>query len=231
MRQQDIWFTFGMTILIALPWFFVREVPVDIEFPSSKVAIIRFPRGIQQGLLGRVSRTPIWEYHIFGIVSEGKHAKYHYMVAGVQGDFTKDLVQNPPKTLWTRELKFAAVSNTSTLYKRGIRVCTGTGIGAGLSTCLQSPDWYLIWIGSDLEKTFGPTISGLIQKHIAPERLLLWDSKKRGCRPDLMMLIKEAYDSWGAEVVMITSNYVGNFEMLHGCKEAGIPAFGTLWDF
>ena len=122
--------------------------------------------------------------------SEGKHAKYHYMICGVQGDFTRGLVNDPPRTLWTRQLKFAGVSNTSTLYRRvhsrvmytldadgcnwysrGIRVCTGTGLGAALSTCLQSPNWlvwsccvcmfgpesafgcrYLIWIGSDQEK-------------------------------------------------------------------------------
>jgi hypothetical protein len=28
------------------------------------------------------------------------------------------------------------------MYKRGIRVCTGTGIGASLSTCIQNPNWY-----------------------------------------------------------------------------------------
>jgi len=72
---------------IALPWCFVREVPVDIELvseaplserqpclkicyqPSAKVAIIRFKRGMQQGLLGRVSRSSIMEYHAFGIIS------------------------------------------------------------------------------------------------------------------------------------------------------------------
>lgn len=46
------------------------------------------------------------EYHAFGIISEGRHAKHHYMICGVQGDFTKSLVDNPPKTVWTRELKF-----------------------------------------------------------------------------------------------------------------------------
>lgn len=230
-HHQDFWFTMGMTVFIALPWCFVREVPVDIELPSPKVAIIRFKRGMQQGLLGRISRSSIMEYHAFGIISESRHAKYHYMIAGVQGDFTRSLVQNPPKTLWTRELKFAGVSNTSTLYKRGIRICTGTGIGAALSTCLQSPYWYLIWIGSEQEKTFGPTISGLIHKHIGPERLLLWDSKARGGRPDTMKILKEAYASWDAEVVFITSNYIGNSEIMQGCKEAGIPCFGTLWDF
>ncbi|KAF9050714.1 hypothetical protein BDZ89DRAFT_1098750 [Hymenopellis radicata] len=230
-RHQDFWFTVGMTVFVALPWICVREVKVDIELPSPKVAIIRFERGMQQGLLGRISRSSIMEYHAFGIVSEGTHAKYHYMIAGVQGDFTRSLVNVPPKTLWTREVKFAGVSNTSTLYKRGIRVCTGTGIGAALSTCLQSPNWFLIWIGSDQEKTFGPTISGLIHKHLGPERLILWDSKKRGGRPDTMKLVEETYRTWGAEVVFITSNYIGNSEIMQGCKEAGIPAFGTLWDF
>ncbi|CDO70704.1 hypothetical protein BN946_scf184798.g19 [Trametes cinnabarina] len=235
-RQQDFWYVMGMTTWIALPWICTREVPVDIELPSPKVAVVRFRRGMQQGLLGRISRSAVKEYHAFGIISEGTHAKYHYMICGVQGDFTRSLVNDPPRTLWTRSLtpwshQFAGVSNTSTLYKRGIRICTGTGIGAALSTCIQSPYWFLIWIGSDQEKTFGPTISGLIYRHIEPERLLLWDSKARGGRPDTMKILKDVYKSWNAEVVFITSNYVGNSEMMQGCKEAGIPCFGTLWDF
>jgi hypothetical protein len=46
-----------------------------------------------------------------------------------------------------------------------------------------------------------------------------------------MKILKEVYEYWQAEVVFITSNYVGNSEIQQGCKEAGIPAFGTLWDF
>ncbi|KAH9967889.1 hypothetical protein BC827DRAFT_454625 [Russula dissimulans] len=231
LHQQDFWYAVGMTTFTLIPWLCVRRVPVDVELPSPKVAILRFKRGMQQGLLGRISRTAIMEYHAFGIVSEGTHAKYHYMICGVQGNFTRALVNDPPQAIWTRELKFAGVSNTSTLYKRGIRICTGTGIGAALSTCLQSPHWYLIWIGSDQEKTFGPTISGLIHRHIEPHRLMLWDSKLLGRRPDMMKILKKAYYSWNAEVVFITSNYNGNSEIMQGCNEAGIPAFGTLWDF
>ncbi|EIM85048.1 uncharacterized protein STEHIDRAFT_132528 [Stereum hirsutum FP-91666 SS1] len=231
LRQQDFWFAFGMTVFIMIPWFTVREVAVDIEVPSPKVAILRFERGMQQGLLARISRSSIMEYHAFGIISEGRHAKYHYLICGVQGDFTRSLVTNPPTHVWTRQLKFPGVSNTSKLYKRGIRVCTGTGLGAALSTCLQSKDWYLIWIGSEQEKTFGPTISGLIKKGIEPERMTLWDSKQRGGRPDVMKLVKDAYKSFNAEVVFITSNYQGNADLMEGCKQAGIPAFGTLWDF
>lgn len=61
---------------------------------------------MQQGLLGRISRSSVLEYHAFGIISEGRKARYHYMICGVQGDFTKGLVADPPRTLWTRELKF-----------------------------------------------------------------------------------------------------------------------------
>ncbi|KZT65437.1 hypothetical protein DAEQUDRAFT_523040 [Daedalea quercina L-15889] len=230
-RQQDFWYVMGMTLWIVLPWICTRRVKIDIELPSNKVAVLRFERGMQQGLLGRISRSAVKEYHAFGIISEGPYARYHYMVCGVQGDFTKSLVNDPPSHIWTRELKLAGVSNTSTLYRRGIRICTGTGIGAALATCIQSPYWYLIWIGSDQEKTFGPTISGLINRNLGPERYLLWDSKVRGGRPDTRKILREVYDSWKAEVVFITSNYQGNSEMMRACKVEKIPCFGTLWDF
>ena len=141
------------------------------------------------------------------------------------------------------------------MFSRGIRICTGTGIGAALSTCIQNPNWlvrahyrdtrkrltslcrFLVWIGSDQEKTFGPTITGLIKKHIEPERRILWDSKRRGRRPDTVGLLKRIWASWNAEgntvrlsllllwaercpiVIFITSNYQGNAEMMEGCRE------------
>lgn len=33
------------------------------------MAIIRFERGMQQGLLARIGRSSIMEYHVFGIIS------------------------------------------------------------------------------------------------------------------------------------------------------------------
>lgn len=42
---------------------------------------------------------------IIFLASEGTHAKYHYLICGVQGDFTRSLVNDPPRQIWTRELK------------------------------------------------------------------------------------------------------------------------------
>jgi len=229
--SQTFWYSLLITIFVALPWFFIRNVEVKVELPSPKVAVLRFNRGMQQGLLARISRTPIWEYHAFGTISEGKKSGCHYLICGVQGDFTKGLVNDMPNRIWTRELKVAGVSNTTTLYRRGVRVCTGTGLGAALSSCLQSPNWFLIWIGSDMEKTFGNSIQSLIVDNLGPERRLLWDSKARKGRPNIMKILEEVYHGWGAEVIFITSNYTGNQEIMEGCKERGMHCFGTLWDF
>ena len=49
--------------------------------------------------------------------------------------------------------------------------------------------------------------------------MILWDSKKRGGRPDTMALLKDTWDSFGAEVIFITSNMSGNDEMMQGCRE------------
>ena len=49
--------------------------------------------------------------------SEGPHAKYHYLICGVQGDFTRSLVNDPPKTIWTRELK-VSLSSFSLIFSR-----------------------------------------------------------------------------------------------------------------
>lgn len=78
--------------------------------------------------------------------------------------------------------------------------------------------------------------------------MILWDSKKRGGRPDTTQLLIDTWKSFGAEVIFITSNMQGNDEMMQGCRAgmyseiltqgsylllclAGLHAFGTLWDF
>lgn len=76
------------------------------------MAILKFKRGMQQGLLGRIGRHSVMEYHAFGIISEGKNSGCHYMICGVQGDFTKSIVEDPPRAVWTRELKFGMLDHT-----------------------------------------------------------------------------------------------------------------------
>jgi hypothetical protein len=55
---------------------------------------------------------------------EGPQAKYHYLICGVQGDFTRGLVSNPPTHLWTRQLKVRrGQCRTATLLELRSAVC------------------------------------------------------------------------------------------------------------
>ncbi|CAE6420125.1 unnamed protein product [Rhizoctonia solani] len=240
-NHQELWLTLFMAIAVVLPWTYTRKVPVHIEIPSQKTAVLRFDRGMQQGVLGRISRSAILEYHVFGLISEGKDAKYHYMVCGVQGDFTRALVNDMPTHIWTREVKVSEHNNHE--------VCRSRKYLNSLSSWNQNLyrhwNWciivYLLTVrpvapyldrpskGSDVLKTFGPTITEMIERGVG-DRAILWDTKKLG-RPKTMELLAEQYYKWNAEVVMITSNWDGNQEMMQGCMQRGIPAFGTLWDF
>ena len=58
--------------------------------------------------------------------------------------------------------------------------------------------------------------------------MCLWDSKERGGRPDIIQLVAAVYKEWNAEVVLITSNWDGNKELMEGCKKLHIPAFVSL---
>jgi len=74
-----------------------------------------------------------------------------------------------------------------------------TILTAPIRQTADADDHWSRYLGSNQEKTFGPTISGLIFRHIGPERCLLWDSKREGGRPDTMRILKRVYNSWRAE--------------------------------
>ena len=67
------------------------------------------------------------------------------------------------------------------------------------STCVQLDNWFLIWIGADMEATFGPVLFEMIQRRMPKERYILFDTKKEGRRPDTMKMLKDIYVAFKAE--------------------------------
>ncbi|KAI3800824.1 hypothetical protein L1987_28921 [Smallanthus sonchifolius] len=96
-KEQEFWLTLAVTILIIIPWVTVRRVVVKISAPSGHASIIRFAGGVKPGILGRISPSPMSEWHAFGIISDGKDE--HMMLAGAVGDFTKVPCLKPTKPL------------------------------------------------------------------------------------------------------------------------------------
>lgn len=227
-KQQEFWFTLVITLSIIFPWLFVRRVPVKVSAPSNHASLIKFQGGIESGILGRISRSPLSEWHAFGIISDGKEE--HMMLAGAVGDFTRGLVSNPPTHLWVRGLRFAGLPYLINMYKRVVVVATGSGICVFLSFMLQPcpADVYFIWVAKGIEQNFGDEIVRKIESYPA-EKMIIHDTAVCG-RPNVSEMTVEAVRRWGAEVVIVTSNPSGSRDVVNGCRAAGIPAFGPIWD-
>lgn len=49
-------------------------------------------------------------------------------------------------------------------------------------------------------------------------------------RPNVSQLSVDTARNWETEVVIVTSNPEGSRDVVNACKDAGIPAFGPIWD-
>lgn len=229
-EKQEFWYTLALSIMIIAPWLTLCRIPVMVSSPSPKTAFLSFPGGCYTGLIGRLSRSPWLEWHAFGIISTGPLSFTHHMLVVAQGDWTKRLITDPPEFVWTRGLKFAGLPYLAEMYQRGIIVATGAGIGVTLSVYLQTQGhFHLIWIGSDIERTYGAEVMTLLRQAVKGDRMTLVDTKKVG-RPDTVQLIDDAYRKIDAQVVFITSNPKGTELIVNGCRERGLVAFGPLFD-
>ncbi|XP_021310722.1 uncharacterized protein LOC8084821 isoform X2 [Sorghum bicolor] len=200
-KRQELWLTAAITFFTLLPWLTVRRVPVTVTARSSHASVITFQGGVNGGLLGRISRSPLSEWHAFGIISD--NGDTHAMLAGAVGDFTRALISDPPTRLWVRGVHFAGLPYLLNMYRRATMVATGSGICVFMSFLMHS------------ERLRG--------------RVIIHDTALMG-RPNVAALAVDAARRWGSEVVVVTSNPEGSRDVVAGCNKAGIPAFGPIWD-
>ncbi|XP_049369665.1 adenylate-forming reductase 06235-like [Solanum verrucosum] len=227
-KQQEFLFTLAITVLIILPWITVRRVPVKVTSPSGHATIIKFEGGVKAGILGRISPSPLSEWHAFGFISDGKAE--HMMLAGAVGDFTKTLVSNPPSHLWVRQVHFAGLPYLVNMYNRVLVVATGSGICVFLSFLLQpsAANVCFLWVTKGVEQNFGKEIKEMLSGH-PKEKVIIHDTALLG-RPNVSEMSVDVARKWGAEVVIVTSNPEGSRDVVNACKKSGIPACGPIWD-
>ncbi|OIV91698.1 hypothetical protein TanjilG_26551 [Lupinus angustifolius] len=107
-----------------MPWLTVRRVAVQVSTVSGQASLIKFEGGVKAGMIGRISTSPLSEWHaFFGIISDGK--KEHMILAGVVGDFTKSLVTNLQTYMWVRRMHFAGLPYLVNMYDKVLLVATG----------------------------------------------------------------------------------------------------------
>jgi hypothetical protein len=221
--------SFGLAVsiagLILAPWLTVRKVTVHTQILSRSIIEIKFVGSSGPGMFGRISRHALGDWHAFALVPGGRGGSSHSMIISAIGDFTRELITGPPEKLYVRAIKFPGLPSCVLMYQRSIIIATGAGMAPYLSVLpvLSRERHRLIWVGRAFRECFGDDFCDMV---FAWPDVVLIDTTKVG-RPDLLALAAENYRSFGADAVFVGSNPEGTREIVSGCRELGIPAFGA----
>ena len=228
----SFWILLATTCCSAWPWLMLRKVPVRVERPSSHLAILHVDQDFKPpvGTTRAISRSPLYGWHPFANVPvpTGSDARGYRMTISRAGDWTGELIDDPPEHVWVRGIPTVGVINIKKLFSKVVIVATGSGIGPALGHLLaaQTPS-QLVWSTRDPVNTYGQELVDEILT--AQPEAIIWNTDELG-RPDLLRLAYRAYVDSGAEAVICISNKKLTWSVVHGLERRGIPAFGPVWD-
>ncbi|KAK4224670.1 putative NRPS-like enzyme [Podospora fimiseda] len=267
----------------------MREVEAEVLSPHCVKLNFTY-RDVYYGQAVRLTDAPLKETHAFGViphpfgpsqkslsdssdsnsvsssdktpVSPLSHAgeKGYSVIVSNAGDWTKKIINNPPKKIYTRGTPQFGVMRVAGLFEPCIVVATGSGIAPCLSLFVQRPNHpvRIIWSTKKPLETYGQGIIDLLYQ--TDPRAIIIDTNKGGpkCRrPDL---VKIAYRVWEqsagegpgdyeglrregkenttgrkkkagkCEAVVIISNQRLTEKVVYGLESRGVPAYGALFD-
>lgn len=222
------WMLIVLTFSIALPWFRLRKVPVQLIRPSSHAVIARFGHVTPfAGSSNAISLNPLMEWHSFANIPAPGEAGFRLIISRA-GDWTGEFIEQMPTHVWVKGITTAGVAHIETLFKSVVYIATGSGIGPVLPHLLaRQVPIRLVWSTRSPRKTYGDELVEEILR--ANPDALIWDTDVLG-KPDLVQLAYDAVRSFGAEAVICISNQTLTQRVVEEMEGRGIPAYGAIWD-
>jgi hypothetical protein len=222
------WTLLIATISIALPWVWLRKVPVQAEPLSDHAIRLHFTyTNLALCAAPRLSDNPLLEWHAFAGIPEEDGQGFSVLVSRA-GDWTSKLIRSPPTSLWVRGIPTMGVLHVAPIFKKMVLVATGSGIGPIMSL-LNSRDvsCRILWSTPDPETTYQ---SGVIEtvRRADPEAIIINTSVSG--RPDLVRQTYELYLSSQAEVCFVISNPKVTRRVVYALESRGVPIFAPIFD-
>lgn len=145
------------------------------------------------------------------------------------GDWTSDIIANPPTHIWKRSLPAYGFGYVMRVYNRIIVVTTGSGIGPCLSFLGDEnrPAIRVVWQTRAPLKTYGQRVVNLVNL-LDPDSVVL--DTTQGGRLDMLPFVISIYEEFHAEAVCVVSNPNLTRRLIYGLESRGIPAFGPIFD-
>ncbi len=228
-ESVNFWGLLLTSITAIIPWLQLRKVKVDVQTPSSHVAIVELNHGKKPfvGSSSAISLNPILEWHAFANITSPNTVGYRLVISRA-GDWTSNFIDKPPAHVWVKGIPVAGVGHINKIFSRVVWIATGSGIGPILAHLLHKKrPGYLIWTTRNPRETYGDKLVDEILS-VQPNATI-WDTTING-KPDMVKLAYSAYTAFNGEAVVCISNKKLTDKVVYGMESRGIPAFGAIWD-
>ncbi|RGP74532.1 hypothetical protein FSPOR_1109 [Fusarium sporotrichioides] len=224
----NIWLVFISTCCVVSTWLNCRKVEVQSERLSSHALRMYFDyTNPQPGTTIRLSSRPLLEWHAFATVNNPKEHGFSVVISNA-GDWTKKLVNDPPRHVWVRRTPTCGVLRIAPMFKSIVLVATGSGIAPCLPVILAKQTRVtLFWSTRDPFKTYGPNIASIIEE--MGDDAHIHNTSTMG-RPNTLPTVLDLYKKTESEAVVVISNPKLTIDLVLDLQALGVPAFGPIWD-
>ncbi|KAH7014114.1 uncharacterized protein B0I36DRAFT_377989 [Microdochium trichocladiopsis] len=124
----NLWLVFISTCCVISTWTNCRKIRVVSERLSSHAVRIFFKYARPQpGTTIRLATRPLLEWHAFATVNNPEQEGFSVIISNA-GDWTKKLINDPPRDLWVRRTPTCGVLRIAPMFKSIVLVATGSGI-------------------------------------------------------------------------------------------------------
>ena len=222
------WTLLVSTISVALPWIWLRKVPVSAEHLSDHAIRLHFMHtNLPLCAAPRISDNPLLEWHAFAGIPEEDGRGFSVIVSKA-GDWTTKLIRNPPTKLWVRGIPTMGVLHVAPIFKKVVLVATGSGIGPVLSLLNKTNTQVrILWSTPNPEATYK---AGIIETVCQADPAAVIINTSASGRPDLVGQTWELYAKSGAEAVFLISNPRVTNKIVYALESRGVPIFAPIFD-
>ncbi|KAF4973332.1 hypothetical protein FZEAL_9348 [Fusarium zealandicum] len=224
----NFWLVFVSTCSVVSTWLNCRKIPVESEKLSSHALRMYFSyTNPQPGTTIRLSSRPLLEWHAFATVNNPSETGFSVVISSA-GDWTKKVVNNPPREVWVRRTPTCGVLRIAPMFNSILLVATGSGIAPCLPVILaEQTHVNLFWSTRDPLETYGPNIASVVLG--MGKRAHIHNTTTMG-RPNTLPTVMDLYKRTRSEVVVVISNPKLTVDLVLDLEALGVPAFGPIWD-
>jgi hypothetical protein len=233
------WTHLGTTLLTIYPWINTKKNLIETEVLSDHAIRIHF-YSCKNTIIGggsvRISRGFLTEYHSFAVIpanqTQRADGKTFSVIVSNAGDWTKNLICNPPRELYLRQLPVLGAVSVARIFSPVVIVATGSGIGPCLGMFLQYPQhaFKVVWVARDPFARYGNKIVEAV-KATDPDAII-HDTGKDGRTNDqhIVSLARKRYFQTNAEAVVVISNKAVIDTLVLELSKTNIPCYGPIFD-